>query len=296
MLFTALTLMVGAVAFRGIVVRGVRRRAADPGACSSGHAEVIAARLGRSGVLLLLPALLLTLGVQAAEFRDPFDPFWPQVHTLVMHTLWGKTWLAQVGIGTAAFVAFTGVTRTNRPSWWHVATLTAIAAGVSPAFTGHSFAAEHLRGLTMAADALHLLAAGAWFGGLAVLAFTCGWALRSPNAEPDYVPRSVTAFSPLALVAVSTLILTGTFAAWVHIGSLDQLWMSAYGRVLGAKMALVGAMALLGAYNWKRVTPRLGDPKGRSDFVRRSARAELVVGALILAVTALLVASPMPME
>ncbi len=296
MLFAALTLMVGAVAFRQIVVRGVRRSSPDPARCFSLSAERIAAMIGRWGTILLLPALVVVLAVQAAEFRDPFDPFWPQLSTLILHTLWGRTWLIQVGLAAVAFVAFTGTAKTNGSGWWHLATITALAAGISPAFTGHSFATEHLRGLAMAADAVHLLAAGAWLGGLLVLASTCGGALRSSTAGHDYIPRSVTAFSPLALGAVTTLILTGTFAAWLHVGSLSQLWASPYGRVLTAKLLLVGVMALLGAYNWKRVTPRLGDPDGQSEFVRRSARAELVVGVLILAATALVVASPMPME
>jgi putative copper export protein len=63
--------------------------------------------------------------------------------------------------------------------------------------------------------------------------------------------------------------------------------------VLLVKVALFAAVSLFGAYNWRRLTPALEDPD-RLHVLRRSATTELVVGALLLAATAALVALPAP--
>src|SRR5690606_24362993 len=67
-------------------------------------------------------------------------------------------------------------------------------------------------------------------------------------------------------------------------------WQTDYGRLLLAKLALVGLMLLIGAYNRYRLTrPVLQDERGASLFarrLRRTATVELVIGLLILALVA----------
>ncbi len=61
------------------------------------------------------------------------------------------------------------------------------------------------------------------------------------------------------------------------------------------KLAILGGVAALGAYNWRIATPRLrvsGDVQG----IRRSALIELALAAALVAVTAVLVATPLPGE
>ncbi len=78
----------------------------------------------------------------------------------------------------------------------------------------------------------------------------------------DVLPGAVASFSPVALMSAGTLVSTGLFATWLHVGSLGGLFGSTYGRVLLLKAGLVDVVAALGAHNWKRVTPRLGSPEG----------------------------------
>ena len=52
-------------------------------------------------------------------------------------------------------------------------------------------------------------------------------------------------------------------------------------------------VAALGAWNWRRVRPALGAAPG-AGRLRRSATAELLIGAALLGVTAVLVALPSP--
>ena len=56
---------------------------------------------------------------------------------------------------------------------------------------------------------------------------------------------------------------------------------------------LLAVMAALGAYNWRRVAPALEGADG-ARRLQKSAGAELLLAVLILAVTAVLVATPTP--
>ena len=70
-------------------------------------------------------------------------------------------------------------------------------------------------------------------------------------------------------------------------------WESAYGRTLLLKLALLSAVFGTGAYNWLRVRPALGSEVA-AGRLRRSAALELAVGVVVLAVTAVLVATATP--
>jgi putative copper export protein len=59
------------------------------------------------------------------------------------------------------------------------------------------------------------------------------------------------------------------------------------------KLLLLAVTMAIGARNWRLLTPRLGTARG-TDLMKRSAMAELAVGACIIAATALLVALPAP--
>jgi len=89
--------------------------------------------------------------------------------------------------------------------------------------------------------------------------------------------------------------LTGLFAAWLHIGFSSALWTSDYGRTLLIKLAILSIVLATGAYNWRRVRPSLGDDTG-ARRMQRSATAELAVGVLVVIVTAVLVATPPPVD
>jgi putative copper export protein len=87
--------------------------------------------------------------------------------------------------------------------------------------------------------------------------------------------------------------MTGAVGALLHVPTIASLWQTSYGQALLVKLALVAAAAGLGAWNWRRMKPRLaeGEPPER---LRRTAAAELLVGALVLLATAILVALPTP--
>ena len=72
------------------------------------------------------------------------------------------------------------------------------------------------------------------------------------------------------------------------------LWTTAFGRTLLVKLALLGGVAGVGAYNWRRVRPALGR-RGGAARLRTSAMVELGFATLVVMATAVLVATPTPM-
>jgi copper transport protein len=263
------------------------------------------ATLGMWAAIALLPAAAGRLGTEVMDLADPGQSWSDWVHLVVamaMHTHWGTVWLVHVAIAIAAATAF-AIARNGSIQAWTMAGLFAAGLAATPAFAGHAASVEQHRAIVVTADVLHVLCAGTWMGTLAVLAAVTLRSgartpkQRAPEAWGTDIAGLVRAFSPVALTSACILAITGTIAAWNHLDTLSSLWQSGYGRTLLVKLSLVGLVLLAGAYNWQRGTPRLTAPG--EDGVRaftRSASIEIGLGMLVLAITAILVAMPLPMS
>ncbi len=284
LLFLTLVLSLGAVAGYWIILP---RAALDEG-LTSPWLRKGAARLGRMAGLLLPLAMGLIFVRQLREFRDPFVTWSEDARLLVTGTEWGTTWLWGMVGSLIALGGFSLASSGRRSGWW-MATMSTLALGAFPAFTGHANGTGSLRPVTLLADTLHVWAVGGWIGGLTLmLLLERAWRRDPPGGDPSLLPALVPAFSPLAVVCVVTLVATGLVASWVHLPSVSALWSSGYGRLLTFKVLLVGAVLALGAVNWKRITPRLTEHGGPSQL-RRSAAVELLIAHIVIALTAILV-------
>lgn len=306
--YLALTGVIGATAFRFAVLPLTRRQGfwgVDP---LLGPAAARAARLGLAAAALAAIAALLRLYAQSFALHGGARALEPAlVGTMLTRTLWGWGWLLQA-VGTA--LALAGFAAAARPRLqrapvreaapaepipgapWLLAGVGALALAFAPALSGHAAAVPRLGSLAILADALHVLAAGGWIGGLLVLvAAGIPAAMRLERDERGpAVAALVNAFSPTALAFAGTLMVTGLFAAWLHMGSIPALWESGYGRTLLVKLGVLSGVFATGAYNWLKVRPALGDELGATRL-RRSARVEIAIGALVFLVTAVLVAT-----
>lgn len=173
-----------------------------------------------------------------------------------------------------------------------------VATFISYAVQGHAVGASAWL-LAVTSDTLHLTAMTTWIGGLVVLAVLL---LRTSPAEQlaEVLPR----WSRVALVSVALLTVTGTIQSLREVGSLDALTSTSYGRLLLVKLALFAG--LLGLGNLGRVWIRRrytmtvvhaysedGPAEAPPDTrrLRRAVAAEAALGAVALAVTAVLVAT-----
>ena len=144
-------------------------------------------------------------------------------------------------------------------------------------------------------DCLHLAAAALWIGGLASLWIT----LRSAPARQrgPLTKAVVPEISRLSGLGLATILVTGVYAVWLNVPSLQALPATLYGRVLLAKVAVVAVIAGLGAYNRFVLRPAIEGAGPRLEAtVRRFSRsitAEIALGAAaLLAVTAMTMTPP----
>jgi copper transport protein len=202
-----------------------------------------------------------------------------------------------MALATAATITWIAPRLRERAAAWAAATVAIVAFAATQPLAGHPAAAERPL-VAVLAQLVHIVGAGAWLGGLAMLTAVAIPAARSVADAADSEARIaglVRAFSPTALAAAALLGLTGVLAAWTNLGGVAQLWQSGYGRTLLLKLALLSVVAGTGAYNWRRVLPALGSPSA-SAALRRSSLIELAAATAVLIVTAVLVATPMPGE
>ncbi len=215
------------------------------------------------------------------------------VEILVRGTRWGHGWL--VG-AVGAVVCLIGLFAARRArAGWMAAGLGVVAIALSEGLTGHAGAASRYLPLSIATDIAHVLGAGGWLGGLAVVLLAGLPALQSLNGSERARAgsRLLRAFHQAAMECVTIVVISAVIAAWLRVGSFSALWQTAYGQLLLIKIALVGVVLAFGFYHARTVVL----PDWRDDTkvrFQRTAAFELLVGALVVAVTAVLVATALP--
>ena len=313
--FLGLLVAIGAVTFHTFVLAAIRRRpptiAQADEAAMLAHVEGRAAQVGRVAVMALAMTLVLRLGAQSYAMHGSAGPTEPALMgTMISGTMWGWGWLLQLagvmlaGIGfhkartTTRFVSPASGLKATAPGqthvWWRLAGAGAVLLAFSPGLASHASAAPKLRLLAMLTDGIHVLGASSWLGTLAVI-LVAGLSATGARISAPFVRELIMAFSPVALVSSGIAASTGVFAAWLHVGTIPNLWGTRYGITLLVKLTILGIVALTGFYNWRFVQPRLGTADATVQL-RRTARVEVAVAVLVLLVTAVLVATPTSMD
>ena len=158
----------------------------------------------------------------------------------------------------------------------------AVLLAASFSLTGHAAEASP-RLLAEAADALHLLAAGVWIGGLAVLVFAF-----LPEADEATRARVLPLWSRTAMTAVATIVVTGVYQGWRETQSVAALTGTGYGRLLLVKVAVLALLLALAAFARRSLAAAVARPGG----LRRIVEVEALLGLVVLAVTSFLVSTP----
>ena len=252
----------------------------------------------RLRLVAAVSALVLVLGAAARLYAQTWSVFGLDepvtlelVRLIGIESRWAGGWQPQAAVAVLAVVGAAWWTRQPGRGWWLTA-LAAAGAWITLPLTGHAASFDTF--LPHLAQVAHGIGAGLWVGALAVVV-----AVASPlHREPQGLGRFadlVRRFSPMALAAVATIALSGAVTGVFYLASVDDLWATPYGRALLLKVVLFLATGAVGACNWRRLTPRLGEASG-PDRLLRSARLELLLAAAVLLVTAVLVHVAMPRE
>jgi cytochrome c oxidase assembly factor CtaG/putative copper export protein len=163
----------------------------------------------------------------------------------------------------------------------------ALVTLLPPALTGHSSSSPN-HSLATTSVAVHLVALAIWIGGLAVLA------VHALRGEPR-LHIAASRFSRAALWCYVAVGLSGVFSVLARLASVADLFTTAYGLLLVAKIAL---FVLLGAAGWwhrRRTLPLLaGSGDGRRGGFARLAVGEVLVMSATMGVAVALAATPPP--
>lgn len=290
--FAAVTMLFGALALVQIVLpRFARDARAD--ATVIENIIVQALHWTRIALVVLAGATIARLAAQHIVYFENASWSMGTMQPLLLLSGWGHAWLLAAAAIVLGFLAHRLAHHKRRASWL-LLSVPAFALSWSLAMSGHAAAAPNPL-VAMMLDALHVIAAGGWIGSLTMLMLIAvPTVLRSSNDDNQQsVARLISAFSPTALIFASVLGVTGIIAGWRNVGSWHGLVGSAYGQLLLVKFGLVVTVAAVGAVNWRRLLPRLGQPSA-TRTLRRSAQFELAAALVILVVTAVLVATPTP--
>ena len=252
----------------------------------------------RLRLVAVVSAVVLVLGAAARLYAQTWSVFGIDepvtlelVRVIAIESRWSGGWQPQAAVAVLAVVGAAWWTRRPRGGW-RLTALAAAGAWITLPLTGN--AASFESPLPHLVQVAHGIGAGLWVGALAAVV-----AAASPlHGEPQgqgRVADLVRRFSPLALAAVSAIALSGVATGVFYLASVADLWATPYGRALLFKMVLFLATGAVGAHNWRRLTPRLGEASG-SRRLLRSARLELILAAAVLLVTAVLVHLAMPRE
>jgi putative copper resistance protein D len=223
--------------------------------------------------------LLATVGLMAGGWEQLADAaVWRAV---LNGTLFGPLWLVRLFLLAVALAAVL-LLSPGRRMFVIVAILGALSLA-SLALTGHTQEGDSARRwIQVPADAVHLLAAGAWIGGLLPLVFSVVESLQPFPSEN--IADGLRRFSGVAGTSVAILIASGVINAWFLVGSWRALVASTYGNVLDIKLAFFLLMLVLAALNRFVLTPRIesGSPANALTALRRSILTEQLLAALAI--------------
>ncbi|MGP5672886.1 cytochrome c oxidase assembly protein [Brachybacterium alimentarium] len=225
--------------------------------------------MGLGMVWSTLLVLRLVLGYALAAGQAPFSPRFGS--DLLMYIT--RLELGQYQLAGAVFVAAasTMLIVVRSRTGLLIALSLVFAALVTKSMTGHASGQTSHEAAT-SAMIVHLVAAGVWLGGLALLVLIAG---RLGARLGDAAER----FSVLALACYGALAASGIASALVRLSAPLDLVTTAYGWMLVLKTML---LVLLGGAGWwqrRRVLVRLRDSDRRRDFLWLAAGEVFLIAA-----------------
>jgi copper transport protein len=212
-------------------------------------------------------------------------------------------------LGLLALVLAGSLQETADPPRREAALLLGVGIALTFSAAGHA-ATTSPSWLSVPLDMLHLLAMAAWLGGLVMLTLAI-----LPRREPRELHEILPTYSNVAFASVVVLAGTGTWAAWNGIGTTSAA-TTTYALLVFGKIALFLGLLALGNLSRlvvqrhyvrrtvafamtdaavlaaPRAAPRPGPDPIPAERLRRTVLVETLVGLVVLALTAVLVAEP----
>jgi copper resistance protein D len=239
----------------------------------------IVRRLALIASVVALITAMLWLALESASMADDWsaaiDP--GAIGAVLTDTAFGHAWALHLALA-AALVAIVAFPRAGLAA----TSLVSAALLASLGLVGHGAMQTGAEGaLHRANHAVHLLAAGAWIGGLVPFAI-CLRAYERDDLRKDAV-RAMACFSFWGQLIVAAIVLTGVvnIALTSHHPPLPPT--TPYRALLIAKLIIVAIMILLALFNRFVLAPRLKTSANALTTLRATSLAEIALGYVVIA-------------
>jgi putative copper resistance protein D len=237
-------------------------------------------RLALIASLVALITAILWLALESVLMADDWGGAvdLDMIAAVLTDTAFGHAWAAH-SIPAAALVAVIAF----GPRWrWEATTIVSAALLASLGLVGHAAMQTGPEGVLHRANhAVHLVAAGAWLGGLIPFAM-CLRAFRDDGLREDAV-SAMTAFSFWGQFAVAAIILSGGLNIALTSGRPPIPPTTPYRALLDAKIILVGIMILLAVFNRYVLLPQLKPGATALAVLRATSAVEVALGSVVVA-------------
>jgi copper resistance protein D len=252
-----------------------------------------------AAVLVCVSGLLwfvFTVASMSGTLADVADP---EVLASVLHdTIFGEVWAVRMilaVVATGLIWLWSGSSPNSRRRL-----LTAVLAAAllfSLAGVGHSQVEEGVGGaIHVLSDSAHLLAAGAWLGGLIPLVSILFLHDRDRDvARAVNLDQILLRFSGMGYVAVATLVGSGSVNSWYLVGNYRGLLTTQYGQMLLAKLVMFSGMLLLAVMNRFWLVPSTNRARATgaelsvwTSRLRRHVLGEQFLGLMVLLIVSFL--------
>ena len=239
-----------------------------------------ARRVALIASLVALITAIAWLALESASMADDWsaaiDP--AAIAAVLTDTAFGHAWALHLVLAAllVAVVAFGPRAR------WAATSLASAALLASLGLVGHAAMQTGAEGVLHRANhALHLMAAGAWIGGLVPFAM-CLRAYQRDDLRKDAV-GAMAGFSFWGQLIVAAILLTGVvnIALTSHRAPLPPT--TPYRALLVAKIVIVAIMIVLALFNRFVLAPRLKTSANALATLRATSLAEIALGCVVVA-------------
>ena len=222
------------------------------------------------------PAILGVIGITDSQLRAA-DAGWGQLfHT----SLWGSfaTRLAPAVAGAGAMLIAPRLARGFQRPTMAIAGLGAALSTLADSAANHA-STESIPVVSIALQWVHILAAGAWIGGLIAVLMVI------PAMPAPLRSRLLERFAIVAVVCLLVVGATGVLRSVAAVGSWHGLVTTLYGALVIAKVALILILAVLGVLNRVNAMRSTAPLSG----FRRIGSTQVVAGLVALVLSSALV-------
>ena len=249
--------------------------------------------VGTAVLAVLFSIASMVMMASAMSGETDFAELRPHIEMMVFETDVGLAWVVRI---VALVVGGLAMMLNPRAPGFSllIASIAGAIALASLAWSGHGAMDEGSRRYWhFITDILHLLAAGAWLGGLIAFALLSRINALQSEERIRLLVRAVKRFEWVGAVIVIVITVTGIVNYLFIVGpELDEVFLSTYGILLFIKVGLFAGMLVLAALNRFHLGPLLERSlqdrqyQVAANALRRSVVVELAAAVLIVGLVA----------